>query len=216
MNNTEKLDYMLTLQNKFNSIVSSQWRKDQSPWHRAVWLESAELIECLPWKWWKAKTPDMQHVRAEFVDIWHFILAWALDENEENILYNSLLETYHPYTDIVGHTELIAKGALNKDLQSTVVNFFRTLTLLDMEFHHLFEMYIGKNVLNKLRQDFGYKEGTYIKMWSHIDFPESYKEEDNEALMKLMSSLNNTNFTYEEIYEKLKQRYLQCRELQNV
>jgi len=39
--------------------------------------------------------------------------------------------------------------------------------------------YIGKNALNNLRQQRGYKQGTYIKMWNG--------EEDNEVMMRLLA-----------------------------
>lgn len=47
----------------------------------------------------------------------------------------------------------------------------------------LFESYVGKNVLNKFRQDNGYKEGTYIKIWKD-------GREDNEHLMDYMREVD--------------------------
>ena len=52
----------------------------------------------------------------------------------------------------------------------------------------LFKTYIGKNVLNIFRQDNGYKEGIYQKIW--------YGEEDNvhlENILKL-SDVNSETF----------------------
>jgi len=42
----------------------------------------------------------------------------------------------------------------------------------------LFEMYVAKNVLNKFRQDHGYKEGSYHKVWNG--------REDNEVLAEII------------------------------
>ncbi|WP_267285653.1 dUTP diphosphatase [Acinetobacter baumannii] len=43
---------MLSLQDQVNSLISTHWRQNQNPWYRAIWLESAELLEHLSWKWW--------------------------------------------------------------------------------------------------------------------------------------------------------------------
>ena len=61
-------------------------------------------------------------------------------------------------------------------------------------------MYVGKNVLNFFRQDHGYKEGSYIKVWND--------REDNEHLAEIMSSLNpdETGFA-DEVYRQLEVAY---------
>ena len=46
----------------------------------------------------------------------------------------------------------------------------------------LYRMYVGKNVLNFFRQDHGYKEGSYIKIWDG--------REDNEHLSDLLVRLD--------------------------
>ena len=47
----------------------------------------------------------------------------------------------------------------------------------------LYRQYVGKNVLNSFRQDYGYKEGTYIKNWNC--------EEDNVVLTRLLGLIDN-------------------------
>ena len=42
----------------------------------------------------------------------------------------------------------------------------------------LYTLYVGKNILNKFRQDHGYKEGSYIKIWNG--------EEDNVIMQRLL------------------------------
>jgi hypothetical protein len=64
----------------------------------------------------------------------------------------------------------------------------------------LFEQYVGKNVLNFFRQDHGYKEGTYIKMWGG--------REDNEHLVDIMQTLDSSNQDYaNSLYQALEERY---------
>ena len=66
-----------------------------------------------------------------------------------------------------------------------------------MDFNTLFKLYIGKNTLNKFRQDHGYKEGTYTKIWNH--------EEDNIVMMRLLYNLEDINI--DTLYTKLKDYY---------
>lgn len=44
---------------------------------RAIVAEVEELDESIPWKWWRNEKTDMQNVRVELVDIFHFLLSAA-------------------------------------------------------------------------------------------------------------------------------------------
>jgi hypothetical protein len=64
----------------------------------------------------------------------------------------------------------------------------------------LYRQYVGKNVLNFFRQDHGYKEGTYKKLWNG--------REDNEHLVEVLNSLDISLSDYsDKIYASLKTRY---------
>ena len=70
----------------------------------------------------------------------------------------------------------------------------------DLSFEDLYRHYIGKNVLNFFRQDHGYKEGSYIKIWE--------EREDNEHLSEIMAALDPASETFpDDVYEGLLQRY---------
>jgi hypothetical protein len=59
---------------------------------------------------------------------------------------------------------------------------------------------VGKNTLNFFRQDHGYKEGSYIKIWNG--------EEDNEVLAALVTSLDtNADDFQQQLYNALKEKY---------
>jgi hypothetical protein len=58
--------------------------------------------------------------------------------------------------------------------------------------------YFGKNVLNQFRQDNGYKEGTYIKIWN--------KEEDNVHMLNIVALLGESA-EFENIYKELELIY---------
>lgn len=57
--------------------------------------------------------------------------------------------------------------------------------------------YFGKNALNQFRQDNGYKEGTYKKIWKG--------KEDNVVMIEIISTIENP--TLEKIYSELEKAY---------
>ena len=70
----------------------------------------------------------------------------------------------------------------------------------DMDWLELYRQYIGKNVLNMFRQDHGYKEGNYRKIWSG--------REDNEFLADILDSTDPEEPAYRKIiYQELARRY---------
>jgi hypothetical protein len=61
----------------------------------------------------------------------------------------------------------------------------------------LYQLYVGKNILNKFRQDHGYKDGSYIKIWNG--------KEDNVAMQGILDK--DENITPTGLYEALKKAY---------
>ena len=68
---------------------------------------------------------------------------------------------------------------------------------LGLGFDELYSLYIGKNILNIFRQDHGYKDGTYIKVWNG--------KEDNVVMQEILA--NNSNIGVDELYKELEKRY---------
>ena len=45
---------------------------------RALQQEVAELIDCVPWKWWAHyQKEDVEHAKVELIDIIHFVISLA-------------------------------------------------------------------------------------------------------------------------------------------
>jgi hypothetical protein len=61
----------------------------------------------------------------------------------------------------------------------------------------LYKLYVGKNILNQFRQDHGYKEGTYIKIWNG--------EEDNVTMQGILE--RSGDITPEALYVALEEAY---------
>jgi dimeric dUTPase (all-alpha-NTP-PPase superfamily) len=219
-----KILNMLQLQQKLNDETNGiGWEEGKTKqgkiinWKRAVFLEAAELIESYPWKHWKniEAKPNYENIKVELVDIWHFVMSEALrvnykngktiDElakNIESLIKN--LNTKMPtnyYEEIEAIEDFIKKLLCSFELNSFIISFFELCQKLRLDFDNLYKLYIGKNILNKFRQDNGYKEGTYKKIWNG--------KEDNEVMQELLE--RNSQITPQELYEELKKLYAQLK-----
>ena len=166
---------MLVMQDGFNKMVNEDWAKAGFAWNRAIWLESAELVESLPWKWWKYTEPDVKNARVEAVDIWHFVMSgqiviYGIDNVDmlAELLYTKVFENLddEPIFDaeklIINAEKLAMYSADNKPALYPTSQLLRHA---GFNLETLFREYIIKNILNGFRQENGYKDGTYIKQW---------------------------------------------------
>jgi len=198
-----KITQMLSLQDEMNTKINPHWREAGYEWHRAIWTECAELLDHYGWKWWKKQIPDVAQIKLEIVDIFHFGLSIRLIEssdNEATALDIAIeLEQNTNETDFRIAVEDLALKTL--ETRSFAMREFNTLLrLTDMSADDLFKQYVGKNVLNFFRQDHGYKEGSYIKVW--------HGKEDNEQLAEILNLLDagSDNFR-DDVYTAMTKRY---------
>lgn len=204
----QQFEAMLTLQHRMNSKVHPEWFKQGFAYYRALWIECAELMEHHGYKWWKKQTPDLEQVRLEIVDIWHFGLSMLIDGRSFKDIAAEMEQSLQNYnrsdqTTLVA-TETLAESALSSR-EFSVPHFWALLQSAEMNSNDLYRMYVGKNVLNFFRQDHGYKEGSYLKLWAG--------REDNEHLMEISNSIDSASTNFEkELYEALAVRYQQVLE----
>jgi dimeric dUTPase (all-alpha-NTP-PPase superfamily) len=197
-----QLKVMLELQNAMNTRVHSEWREQGFEWYRAIWLESAELMDHYGWKWWKHQTPDIEQVKLELIDIFHFGLSILLI-NKTSI--ESIAEQVSTALNIEApenfEAALEAFTAHTLNHKDFSVGLFTVLLKgMGMTFEDLYSGYVGKNVLNFFRQDHGYQEGTYKKIWDG--------REDNEHLVELVAELDISDAQFSaKLYQSLKTRY---------
>jgi dimeric dUTPase (all-alpha-NTP-PPase superfamily) len=186
-----------------NSRVSETWRDNGYEWYRAIWVECAEMLDHHGWKWWKHQEIDVPQVQLELVDIFHFGLSLRLmDGKNVEVISEELAKELHQ-----GSTENDFKVALENLASAAVTKksfdakaLADCMFLMDMDLDELFRQYVGKNTLNFFRQDHGYKEGTYIKIW--------HGEEDNEVLASLVSTLDtNADDFQQQLYKALEEKY---------
>ena len=208
---------MLALQANMNAKVDPNWITARYPYLRAVAIEGAEAIEHHGWKWWKKQDKDLSQLQMELVDIWHFILSEILLRNDDNLLtpleylLNALSDANSLQlieldntayklneTDLVTKLELLIAISIARRIDLGL--FESIMRDCELTWTDLFCQYVGKNVLNMFRQDNGYKEGTYRKMWEG--------REDNEHLVEILESLDPDLPSFkDEIYSALTNTY---------
>lgn len=185
---------MLDLQNTLNKLTTGDaWLERKHPWPRAIWMEAAEAVEHVGWKWWKHQQCDLAQARMELIDIWHFALSDALQSTNGDVsaaatrILVSLEDAAAPFV-ILGKNfrvqdlspiellEVVAGlAAFGYTFLPGIGELFERF---ELSWDKLYQLYMAKNVLNIFRQHNGYKEGSYTKVWGG--------REDNEHLTELV------------------------------
>ena len=195
---------MLDLQNKMNTKVHPKWREQGYEWYRAAWIECAELMDHAGYKWWKHAEPDVEQIQLEVVDIWHFGMSALLVGNTDtDALAADIVKDLSAGSDanltLLEASEALASACITSESFSTSA-FLNLMRASDLSFDQLYRMYVGKNVLNFFRQDHGYKDGSYVKVWDG--------REDNEHLSDILSRLDVSDAGFADaVYAGLKAAY---------
>ena len=86
MQTPDKLDEIFRLQRELNLRIgvdtAHMTEAERQQWVlnycRAMSQETAELTDCVPWKWWaKYQKFETQNARVEIVDLLHFLVSLA-------------------------------------------------------------------------------------------------------------------------------------------
>lgn len=205
----QSLKECLKLQDELNSQINPYWKRERSEaeFFRAIWLECAEAMESLPWKWWKKMDLDLENLEIEIADIFHFVLSIALLREDHQLIYfkkaiesdfsnlNGIDGEYlnHYLADVYSHNrideymfliERVAEMSLRRHYDG-VLFFFGLLVKDTIGFEKLLLLYAGKNILNRIRQEMGYKSGYYNKLINGV--------EDNRYLLELVKKTTDIN-----------------------
>jgi len=90
----------------------------------------------------------------------------------------------------------LSKETLN--LEALISDFFDLVLMSGLDLESLYKLYVGKNILNQFRQDNGYKDGSYIKVWAG--------EEDNVVMKRVWEE--NLDIRPDALYKELTKIYL--------
>lgn len=224
----DKLLLMFQLQLELNDATNgSGWIKGITKnkkiinWRRCIYMECAEMIDSFSWKHWKNinQEPDWANLQIEVVDVWHFIISLAIEDYAKTLrgtvdtLALNIIElpaftkvstkssNYASQDAIIAKVEELMRLALDKDelqLEALFENFFELVLMSGLDLESLYRLYVGKNILNQFRQDNGYKEGSYIKVWNG--------QEDNVIMKKIWEE--EANIKPDMLYRKLTKTYL--------
>ena len=213
----EQAATMLSLQESMNAKVDPDWIKAKYPYLRAVAIEGSEAIEHHGWKWWKKQEKDLPQLQMELIDIWHFVLSEILLRNRGDVevslaALTMLLDSAKTQTIIdfdgqqysIRELDLLAKLelliALSVVRRIELGLFQSIMSDCKISWIDLYRQYVGKNVLNMFRQDHGYKDGSYQKIWDG--------REDNEHLVEIIDSLDPNQAKFkDQVYTALKNSY---------
>ncbi len=197
-----QLRNMAALQDRHNRQVHADWRNQGYAYYRAVWIECAELLDHIGWKWWRRQQRDVEQARLEVVDIWHFGLSDLLRANAVNDALADRMAARAAATegaDLRAAVERLALGALKHE-NFDIDAFVDVMNALPMRLDELHDIYVGKNVLNAFRQDHGYRDGSYLKIWNG--------REDNAHLAEIAAGLDIARPSYaDDLYAALQARY---------
>ncbi len=205
------LHSMVCLQDELNIITNGQdWKLKDLNWCLAIAQECAEGIDHLGYKWWAKQLPNIEAARVEVIDMLHFAISHYIAR--------------YVRSDLSLATELIADDYLNRyepfelhDCEADLCraeskDFFRVLgsmgymgkthiglmfalgERLGMTFDDISRLYRAKLTLNIFRQNNGYKEGWYKKIWEEAIIvdgrPISQTKEDNDFMQMYSEDLD--------------------------
>ncbi len=224
----DKILLMLQLQSQLNDATNGEdWTKGLTKtgktinWKRCIYMECAEMIDSFSWKHWKSinAQADWDNLQIEVVDVWHFIISLAIENYSQNFkggiedLAINISEfksfrvidvqgnTFDTQDTVIEKVENIMRISLNNDsldIENLIQEFFDLVVMSGLNLESLYRLYVGKNILNQFRQDNGYKDGSYIKIWAG--------EEDNVVMKRVWEK--NSNIKPDSLYKELTKLYL--------
>ena len=224
----DKILLMLQLQAQLNDATNGEdWTKGITKngktidWKRCIYMECAEMIDSFSWKHWKSldQEPDWENHQIEVIDVWHFIMSLAIEDYSNNLkggiedlaINISQLESFNTIDlensnfdtqdNVIAKVENIMLLSLSKDkldIEKMISEFFDLVVMSGLDLQTLYRLYVGKNILNQFRQDNGYKDGSYIKVWAG--------EEDNVVMKRVWEE--DSNIKPDALYKELTKLYL--------
>jgi len=224
----DKILLMLQLQAQLNDATNGEeWTKGLTKngkvinWRRCIYMECAEMVDSFSWKHWKSinKEPDWDNLQIEVIDVWHFIMSLAIEDYSRNLkggiedlaINISQLDSFSKIDlendefdtqdNVIEKVENIIRIALTKDelnIEELISEFFDLAVMSGLDLQTLYRLYVGKNILNQFRQDHGYKDGSYIKIWAG--------EEDNVVMKRVWEE--DSSIKPDILYKELTKFYL--------
>lgn len=223
----DKILLMVQLQNQLNDATNGEkWKEGITQnarvidWKRCIYMECAEMVDSFSWKHWKSlnQEADWDNLQIEVIDVWHFIMSLAIEDYSKNLkggieelainiahlpafskidVTNSAFDTQE---NVIKKVEDVIRLSLveeNFELEKLIESFFDLAVMSGLDLQSLYRLYVGKNILNQFRQDNGYKDGSYIKIWDG--------KEDNVVMKRIWEE--NGDIKPNLLYTELEKTY---------
>lgn len=196
-----QIQKLMDMQDTLNTYIHPEWKTQGFNWNLAIIDECMEIHGHLGWKWWKKDynvgltEANKKQVQLEVIDILHFIFSLdvqaAVGASYIAGKINSVSDRTR-YKDVEWITSRMLHKATEDDVSISDWAYLAHAT--DLTEQQILETYTQKYVLNKFRQDHGYKDGSYVKEWLLPGAEISVKLEDNEVLALLVKEAADSNF----------------------
>lgn len=205
---------VMVLQNTLNEKVDTNWVNRNRNWKIALIIENAEAMDSLNWSWWKVRENNWKNLETELIDMFSFNLSKLLETKATSILIPYIasreLQLQNEKKVIVRDDELtqIVLDKMSNDFImalvtgnyiSSIMVLFDIWYIIGNNINDFFKQYKIKYTLNIFRQEHGYKEGTYQKIWNN--------EEDNVRAKELSASIEYSENFYDDLYIALEGYY---------
>lgn len=197
----EEVQKLFQMQDELNTYIHPEWKKQGFNWGLAIVDECMEIHGHLGWKWWKKgyqaglTEENRKQIQLEVIDILHFVVSRWVEVDDPC--------GAQKFADVVNGIEL-EYGDLSKQVSQlmrlTITGTGHPILLwtllaqnVGLTKSQILETYTQKYVLNKFRQDHGYKDGSYAKIWHFDPDHEMFKG------MPIVTYIAEDNFWLEDV-----------------
>lgn len=210
----EEVQKLFQMQDTLNTYIHPEWKTQGFNWGLAIVDECMEIHGHLGWKWWKKgyqvglTEENRKQIQLEVIDILHFVVSqWEVLDYKYYFQENSNY-TYRGIPAISVCVEDMKRHVCNDKPDYLMEDWTILAHSVGLTKQQILETYTQKYVLNKFRQDHGYRDGTYVKEWN---LPGVYpNQEDNQALELVVNTLRQGNHSTTDenlLYSELKALY---------
>lgn len=169
----EQVTKLFQMQDQLNTYIHPEWKTQEFNWDLAILDECMEIHGHLGWKWWKKDykvgltEANKKQVQLEVIDILHFVISKNMEESWSAGYTLSAINNFINTGDSLEQwLKYVTVQAADENID--ISDWPQLAALVGLTEQEILETYTQKYVLNKFRQDHGYKDGSYVKEWEII------------------------------------------------
>lgn len=216
MNRTLTVEEMKDIQTQLNDFTLPNWREklNKNHFQTAIIDELGEFLQSgRTWKWWKSgNNPDVWNEKIEVIDILHFHLSINLlagvTKNDDCCLgyldKSNVRTNMFDYDGTLDHNTF-ARHTRNLLTMDTPYAINELLLSVGLTAEEVSSIYVAKAELNFIRQEDGYKDGTYVKVNDGMEdnqrlklIVENFLEDNTLSLTDVKTNVREEFFSYEQ------------------